>query len=160
MNDTLPLVRQRQVDELREKLRGCRSSGQFGARIIYDGISMRRSGPGLVATTVLISVCVAGCASATRQQRPRAGRLTVGVTATGASASTLTLKIVVESTAIGGSVKADAGVFTSDDVPFGTHVVRLTGVPSACRVDNGAERKITITEQRRSAVLRYDVRCD
>lgn len=127
---------------------------------VYDVISMRRSRPGFVVATVLLSVCVAGCASATRQQRPRAGRLTVGVTATGASASTLTLKIVVESTAIAGSVKADAGVFTSDDVPFGTHVVRLTGVPSGCRVDNGAERTITITEQRRSAVLRFDVRCD
>jgi hypothetical protein len=121
---------------------------------------MRRSGPGLVVATVLISVCAAGCASATRQQRPRAGRLTVGVTATGASASALMLKVVVESTAIGGSVKADAGVFTSEDVPFGAHVVRLTGVPSACRVENGAERKIMITEQRRSAVLRFDVRCD
>ena len=70
------------------------------------------------------------------------------------------LKIVVESTGIGGSVKPDAGVFTSDDVPFGTHVVRLTGVPSACRVDDGAERKITISEQRRFAVLRFDVRCN
>ena len=70
------------------------------------------------------------------------------------------LKIVVESTGIDGGVKADAGVFTSDDVPFGTHVVRLTGVPDTCRVDNGAERKIAISEQRRFAVLRFDVRCD
>jgi hypothetical protein len=38
------------------------------------------------------------------------------------------LTIVVESTGIGGSVKTDAGVFTSDDVRFGTHLVRLTGV--------------------------------
>ena len=80
--------------------------------------------------------------------------------ASGASASTLVLKVVVESTAIDGSVKADAGVFTSDDVPFGTHVVRLTGVPSTCRVDDGSDRKITISEQRRFAVLRFDVRCD
>ena len=114
----------------------------------------------LFVSPLLIVACTAGCASATRQQRPGSGRLTVGVTATGASASTLMLKVVVESTAIDGSVKADAGVFTSDDVPFGTHVVRLTGVPSTCRVDNGAERKITISEQRRFAVLRFDVRCD
>ena len=70
------------------------------------------------------------------------------------------LKIVVESTGIGGIVKPNAGVFTSDDVPLGTHVVRLTGVPSTCRVDEGAERKITISEQRPFAVLRFDVRCE
>ena len=82
------------------------------------------------------------------------------MTTTGASASTLMLRINIESTGIDGSVKADAGVFTSDEVPFGTHVVRLTGVPSTCRVENGAERKITISEQTRFAVLRFDVRCD
>jgi hypothetical protein len=111
-------------------------------------------------SAVVILVCAAGCATPARQTRPRQGTLTVGVTANGASASTLMLNIAVESTGIGGSVKADAGVFTSEDVPFGTHVVRLTGVPSTCRVDNGLERKITISEQRRFAVLRFDVRCD
>ena len=74
--------------------------------------------------------------------------------------ATLMLNIAVESTGIGGSVKADAGLFTSNEVPFGTHVVRLTGVPTTCRVDNGAERKISINEQRRFAVLRFDVSCD
>jgi hypothetical protein len=112
------------------------------------------------ACLLVILACAAGCASAVRQERPRLGRLTVGVTASGAAASGLTLKIVVESTGVDGSVKADAGVFTSDDVPFGTHVVRLTGLPSTCRVDNGAERKITISEQSRFAVLRFDVRCN
>jgi hypothetical protein len=107
----------------------------------------------------VVLICVAGCARA-RQPRPGQGRLTVGVTASGASASTLMLNIAVESTGIGGRVKADAGVFTSNDVPFGTHVVRLTGLPSTCRVDNGAERTISLSEQRRSAVLRFDVRCE
>lgn len=67
--------------------------------------------------------------------------------------------IVVEATGISGTVKADAGLFTSNEVPFGTHVVRLMGVPTTCRVENGAERKITISEQRRMAVLRFDLRC-
>ena len=109
---------------------------------------------------VVILAWATGCATAARQPRPGQGRLTVGVTASGGSASTLMLNITVESTGIGGSVKADAGVFTSNEVPFGTHVVRLTGVPSTCRVDNGAERKISINEQRRFAVLRFDVSCD
>ena len=113
----------------------------------------------VVVSAVLILMCAAGCARA-RQPRPGQGRLTVGVTASGASASTLMVNIAVESTGIGGRVKAEAGLFTSDDVPFGTHVVRLTGVPTTCRVEDGAERKITISEQRRSAVVRFDVRCD
>ena len=81
------------------------------------------------------------------------------MTASGASASTLSLTVVIGSTGVQGSVQADAGVFTSDEVPFGTHLVRLTGVPSTCRVDDGAERTITINEQRRFAVLRFNVTC-
>ena len=114
----------------------------------------------LFVSTVMILAWETGCATAARQPRPGQGRLTVGVTAGGAAASTLMVNIAVESTGIGGNVKADAGVFTSNEVPFGTHVVRLTGVPSTCRVENGAERKISINEQRRFAVLRFDVSCD
>jgi hypothetical protein len=126
---------------------------------MYDPVVMRRCVHPFFAAVVVLGF-TAGCASAARQQGPRPGRLTVGVTASDAAASNLVLGIAVESTGINGNVKADAGVFTSDDVPLGTHVVRLTGVPNTCRVDNGSERKITISEQRRSAVLRFDVRCD
>ena len=126
---------------------------------IYASTSMQRS-MNVFVSAVVILAWATGCATAARQPRPGLGRLTVGVTGSGGSASTLMLNIAVESTSIGGSVKAYAGLFTSNDVPFGTHVVRLTGVPSSCRVDNGSERKITLNEQRRSAVLRLDVRCD
>jgi hypothetical protein len=112
-----------------------------------------------VVAAVVIFACAAGCASAARQPRPGSGRLTVGVTSS-PSGSTLSLRVVVETTGIEGSVKADAGVFTSDDVPFGMHLVRLIGVPSTCRVDDGADRKITISEQRRFAVLRFNVSCN
>src|SRR3712207_4884456 len=88
---------------------------------------------------VVALMCVPGCAGA-RQPRRGEGRVTVGVTASGASASALMLKIAIGSTGIGGSIKADAGVFTSDDVPFGAHTVRLTGVPSTCRVEDGTQR--------------------
>jgi hypothetical protein len=120
---------------------------------------MKASWRAAVAAMVILG-CAAGCASAARQPRPGSGRLTVGVTASGPLASTLSLRVVVESTGIDASVKADAGVFTSDDVPFGTHLVRLTGVPSSCRVDDGAERRITINEQRRFAVLRFNIACN
>ena len=85
--------------------------------------------------------------------------MTVGVTTTGGSPSSLTFRVVVQPAGISGNVKADAGVFTSDDVPFGEQVVRLVDLPGSCRVENGAERKISVTEQRRFAVLRFDVRC-
>ena len=125
----------------------------------YDSISMRRSWHVFISAVVILA-CASGCATAGRQQRPRSGRLTVGVTASGASASNVMVKIVVEPAGIDGSVKADAGVFSSNDVPFGTHIVRLTGVPGSCRTDEGTERTITISEQRRSAVLRFNLRCD
>jgi hypothetical protein len=126
--------------------------------LVYAWISMQRA-MHLFVSAVTILACASGCASA-RQRPPGQGRLTIGVTASGASASSLMLQIAVESTGIGGTVRADAGVFTSDAVPFGTHTVRLMGVPRTCRVEDGAQRTFTISEQRRVAVLRFDVRCD
>ena len=52
----------------------------------------------------------------------------------------------------------DAGVFLTDEVPMGEQVVRLT-LPANCRADNGAERTVTFSPQRRTAVLRFEVRC-
>lgn len=113
----------------------------------------------VLALVVSVISSTAGCASAPRQQQPGRGSLTVGVTTTGGSPSSLTFRVVVQPAGISGNVKADAGVFTSDDVPFGEQVVRLVDLPGSCRVENGAERKISVTEQRRFAVLRFDVRC-
>lgn len=120
---------------------------------------MRPTATLCVLATVLALACSAACASAPRRQRPGRGSLTVGVTTSGGSPSTLTFKVSIDPAGIVGAVKADAGVFTSDDVPFGEHVVRLIDLPGSCRVENGAERKITLAEQKRFAVLRFDVRC-
>ena len=57
------------------------------------------------------------------------------------------------------SVKADAGVFTSGDVPYGDHVVRLVDVPARCRVDGGPERKISLSEKQQSTAVRFSVQC-
>lgn len=110
------------------------------------------------AFTVVLHVSVIGCATAARQQQPARGSLTVGVTTAGGPPS-LTFRVTIQPAGIAGSVKADAGVFTNDDLPFGDHVVRLSDLPAACRVEGAAERKITLSEQRRFAVLRFDVRC-
>ena len=126
------------------------------SNISYDSVLMPLAA-NLFAAAGLLIVCTA-CASAPQQSG--VGKLTVGVTATGASSSNLVLKVVVEPAGISGSVKADAGVFTTGVVPLGTHLVRLTGVPAQCRVDGEVERKITITEQARFAVLRFALRCN
>jgi len=107
----------------------------------------------IVALT-LLSACATGAA----RQRPAAGKLTVGVTTTGASAAPATFRLTITPAGISGEVKPDAGVFISDTVPLGEHVVRLT-LPSNCRAENGPERTVTFSAQRRSVVLRFEVRC-
>jgi len=83
----------------------------------------------------------------------------IGVRTTGDIASSLTFRVLIEPAGVTGTVKADVGVFTSADVPYGDHVVRLVDVPAQCRVDGGAERKISLSEDRRSTALRFDVHC-
>ena len=104
-----------------------------------------------------LSVTVGACATGGVRQVPDRGRLTVGVTTAGSS-SPSRFHLTIEPAGISGDVKADAGVFVNDHIPDGEHVVRLT-VPANCRADSGTERKITISPQRRSAVVRFEVRC-
>jgi hypothetical protein len=98
-----------------------------------------------------------GCATGAVRQLPDRGKLTVGVTTTGRP-SPSNFQLTIEPAGISGEVKADAGVFVNDHLPDGEHVVRLV-LPTNCRADAGTERRITISPQRRSAVLRFEVRC-
>jgi hypothetical protein len=116
---------------------------------------MRTTRPIVMCAAALLS---GACATGAIRQVPDIGRLTVGVTTTGLAASPATFRLTIEPAGLAGDVKADTGVFTNDHVPNGEHVVRLT-VPANCRVGDGAERKIVISPQRRSAVLRFEVRC-
>src|SRR4029453_9744599 len=106
-----------------------------------------------------VSLWNVGCATGANQQRPVRGRVAIGVRTTGDIASSLTFRVLIEPAGVTGTVKADVGVFTSADVPYGDHVVRLVDVPPQCRVDGGAERKISLSEDRRSTALRFDVHC-
>jgi hypothetical protein len=115
---------------------------------------MRRAWPArLLAFTVVANACATGAV----RQVPDRGKLTVGVTTTGSS-SPPTFHLTIEPAGVTGDVKADAGVFVNDHIPDGDHIVRLS-LPANCRADSGTERKITISPQRRSAVLRFEVRC-
>ena len=109
------------------------------------------------ALPVALTVVATACATGTVRQLPDRGRLTVGVTTTGNS-SPSTFHLTIEPAGITGDVKADAGVFVNDHIPDGDHVVRLA-LPAQCRTDSGTERKITLSPQRRSAVVRFEVRC-
>lgn len=102
----------------------------------------------------------AGCATGVRRQQPAIGSLTVGVTTTGAAATGVRYRLTIEPAGIAGTLKAQAGVFTTDAVPSGQHEVRLADVPAACRVDGGTVRQITISDEQRFVVIRFDVRCD
>ena len=104
-----------------------------------------------------VAAVLAGCATRAVRQVPDRGKLTVGVTTTGGS-SPSSFHLTIEPAGLSGDVKADAGVFINDHIPDGEHVVRLT-LPANCRADAGSERKISISPQRRSAVLRFEVRC-
>ena len=111
------------------------------------------------AITVLAAILLAaGCATGAIRPAPDTGRVTVGVTTTGLAAGPATFRLTIEPAGLAGDVKADAGVFTNDHVANGEHTIRLQ-VPANCRVANGPERQITISPQRRSAVVRFEVRC-
>jgi hypothetical protein len=115
---------------------------------------MRRACLGML---LAVPAVLNGCATGAVRQVPDRGKLTVGVTTTGGS-SPANFHLTIEPAGISGEVKADAGVFINDHLPDGEHVVRLA-LPANCRADAGTERKITISPQRRSAVLRFEVRC-
>jgi hypothetical protein len=106
---------------------------------------------------ILLALTVSGCATGAVRQVPDRGKLTVGVTTAGSSRPS-TFRLTIEPAGISGDVEADAGVFVNDHIPDGEHVVRLT-LPTNCRADSGTERKITLSPQRRSAVVRFEVRC-
>jgi hypothetical protein len=108
----------------------------------------------------LLALAASACATGMRQPPSEVGMLTIGVTSRGADISNYRFRVTVEPAGISATVAADAGVLTRSDVPTGEHVVRLLELPSRCRVEGGAERRIVLSPQRRSAVLRFEVVCD
>jgi hypothetical protein len=112
-----------------------------------------------LAFAMLSLACTSACGTGVRQQQPDRETLTVGVTTSGDGVSTMTFRVAIDPAGISGTVSADAGVFTSNDVPPGQHVVRLLDVPARCRVDGGPERTVTIAAHRGSMVLRFNVVC-
>jgi hypothetical protein len=103
-------------------------------------------------------ICAAACARPAPQSLPAAGSVTVGVTSRGPGVEAMAFAVSIEPGGMNGSVKGDVGVFTARNVPAGSHVVRLKDLPRGCRVDGDAERKVSVSAGRSTAV-RFVVLC-
>ena len=102
--------------------------------------------------------CCAACVKAAPQALPASGRVTVGVTSRGPGVETMTFTVSIEPAGVEGSVRGDVGVFTADDTPAGSHVVRLKNLPGRCRVDGDPEPRISVSAGR-STTVRFVVVC-
>jgi hypothetical protein len=115
-------------------------------------------------TTVVLSfgavliVSTAACA-ARGHHRTETGTITIGVTTSGKAPESSRFRVTIEPAQFSGTVRAGGGVVTKSGVPAGTHVIRLLDLPTQCRVTGDSERTVTISQQRRSAVVRFDVVC-
>jgi len=106
----------------------------------------------------LVIAAAAACAKHAPQTQPASGRVTVGVTSRGPGVASMTFTVSIEPAGVNAPIKADAGVYTANDTPAGTHTVRLKNLPASCRVEGSEEREISVAA-RRSAVVRFAVVC-
>jgi hypothetical protein len=98
----------------------------------------------------------AGCAKHSPAALPGTAVLTVGATTTGKDIDDLTFAVRIDGAATG-TVRADGGVFTARNIPPGEHTVRLD-LASHCRVEGPADRRVTLSAQRTTAV-KFSVSC-
>lgn len=111
--------------------------------------------------SLALTAAVVGSSACARRIPPTApgtGRVTIGVTTTGAGAEALRFNVSIEPAGVSATVKADAGVFTAPAVPAGDLIIRLTNVPGRCRVAEGAERRMELRASG-SLTVRFIVEC-
>jgi hypothetical protein len=111
-----------------------------------------------LCVAALVFAGTAACTRSAPKTQPSSGRLTVGVTSTGPGVASLSFTVSIEPEGVNRSIKADAGVFTSNDTAAGDHVVRLKDVPARCRVEGDQARPIKVSPSD-SAVVRFVVVC-
>ena len=112
----------------------------------------------LLSFVAVLIVSTAACA-ARAHHGTETGTITVGVRTSGELPGSSRFRVTIEPAQFSGTVRADGGVVTKSGVPAGTHVIRLLDLPTQCRVTGDSERTVTISQQRRSAVVRFDVVC-
>lgn len=100
---------------------------------------------------------LAACATPPPDVAPGTGTITVGVVTTGPNLAALAFRVLVDGNPVPRTVRADAGVL-STSLPAGEHVVTLGDLPSRCRIDGDAERRVVVPEGR-VAPVRFAVVC-
>jgi hypothetical protein len=100
----------------------------------------------------------AGCAGREPANLSPGGTLTAGISSSGPQLAGLEFTIDVDDGRIRQPIKADGGLFTSNDLPAGDHTIRLLNVPDRCRIEGSPVRRVTLSRLRTTAV-RFAVRC-
>jgi hypothetical protein len=124
----------------------------------YHGINVLTGRAKVFSFVAVLIVCAGACA-ARAHHRSETGTITIGVRTSGEVPQSSRFRVTIEPARFSGTVKADGGVVTKSGVPAGTHVIRLLDLPAQCRVTGDSQRTVTISQQRRSAVVRFDVVC-
>ena len=102
-------------------------------------------------------VVLGACATQAPNFTPGTGTITVGVLTTGPDVANLAFRVVVDGSPVPRTIRADAGVLTTS-LPAGEHVVTLGDLPSRCRIDGEAKRRVVVPEGR-VAPVRFAVVC-
>jgi hypothetical protein len=113
---------------------------------------------GLRGCAACAILCLGACATRVPTTTADTGTVTVGVTASGREIAGLVFQVEIPSTGVKGPVKADAGIFTAQNVPGGAQIVRIGSLPDRCHVEGGPERTVTVSRERTAAV-RFVVTC-
>jgi hypothetical protein len=124
----------------------------------YHDITVLIGRAQVLSFLAVLVVCAGACA-ARAHHRSEIGTITIGVRTSGEVAQSSRFRVTIDPVRFSGTVKAEGGVVTKSGVPAGTHVIRLVDLPTHCRVSGDPERTVTISQQRRSAVVRFDVVC-
>jgi len=135
-----------------------------------DGVSLAvarpvpkiiRARPSLRLRAVCLSaLLLCGCAKSPPVTAPLTGRITVGVTTRDVRqhADTMTFAVDIQPRGTFAPIQADAGLY-DEDLPPGEYLVRLTRLPARCHVSGVAQRRVTVSARRTTAV-RFSVVCD
>ncbi|HEX6974119.1 MAG TPA: hypothetical protein VF147_06945 [Vicinamibacterales bacterium] len=107
-----------------------------------------------------VVVVASGCAKEPPAVTPQMGKITVGVTTRSSSPTALesmAFTVEIQPPGTRERIRADGGLY-DEDVPPGDYRVRLVQLPNECRVDGVAERRVTVSSRRTTAV-RFSVTC-
>lgn len=100
---------------------------------------------------------LSACATRAPDVTPGTGSVTVGVVTTGPDLANLAFRVLVDGNPIPRTIRADAGVLSAS-LPAGEHVLTLGDLPSRCRIDGTAERRVVVPEGR-VAPVKFAVVC-